>query len=137
MRNGTVWKTFGTLVCCLVLLGCRSGRPWETIIHEDDPAQTRADILKRIPIGTPLDEGEAALEKIGFTKMEDPSKWSKPEPGTAPIPGGRIAEDARYVTYWIDVPIDSWIVRSWYVQLHHAAGAVQDIKVTAGGLTGP
>lgn len=136
MRNGTVRRTFGTLVCCLVLLGCRSSRPWGTIIHENDPAQTRAEILKRVPIGAPISQAEAFLVKNGFSKMEDPSKWPKPTPGTAPTPGGTIPEDAAFVTYRIEAPAGFGVTRIWNVQLCRKGDAVEDIKVSAGGLTG-
>lgn len=48
-----------------------------------------------------------------------------------------MAEDAPYVTYGINVPIDRFVTRDWFVQLYHKAGVIEDIKVTAGGLTGP
>lgn len=127
----------GTLVCCLLLSGCRTSPPKQTLIHEKNPTQTRAEILKLIPIGTPLNEAEATLVKNGFSKMEDPSKWPKPQPGTAPIPGGKIPEDAPYVTYRVEAPADFLVTRIWSVQLYHKEGVVEDIKVTAGGLTGP
>lgn len=126
-----------TLGCCLLLMGCRTEPPKRSLIHDGSPTETRAEILKLIPIGTPLNQAEPILVKNGLSKMEDPSKWPKPQPGTAPTPGGKIAEDAPYVTYWIDLPIDSFVTRDWYVQLYHKASVVEDIKVTAGGLTGP
>ncbi len=129
--------TLGMLGCCLLLLGCRTEPPRRTVIHDESPTETRAEILKLIPTGTSLGEAETILVKNGFSKIQDPSEWSKPKPGTAPIPGGRIAEGAPYVTYWLDVPTAPLVTRTWYVQLYHKASVVEDIKVTAGGLTGP
>lgn len=126
-----------TLGCCLLLVGCRTEPPKRTLIHDASPTETRTEILKLIPIGTPLNQAEATLVKSGFKKLEDPSKWPEPQPGTAPRPSGKIAEDAPYVTYGSHVPIDWCVTRDWFVQLYHKAGVVEDIQVTAGGLTGP
>ena len=136
-RENIVRVVLTALGCCLLLLGCRTDPPKRTVIRGDSATETRAEILTLIPIGTPLSQAEATLAKNGLNKMQDPSKWPKPEPGTAPIPGGKIAEDAPYVTFWIDVPTDPLVTRTWYVQLYHKAGVVEDIKVAAGGLTGP
>jgi hypothetical protein len=127
----------GTSVCCLFLLGCCTDPPKASFIREKDPTATRAELLKLIPVGTPLNKAEAILVKNGFRRVTDPSTWPKPERGTAPIPSGKFIEDPRCVTYGIDVPIDSYVIRTWFVELYHKADAVEDIKVTAGGLTGP
>jgi hypothetical protein len=127
----------GMIFCCLFVLGCRTNPPKATLIHEKNSTATRTEILKLIPIGTPLNQAEGILVKNGFGKVEDPSKWPKPQPGTAPIPSGKVDEDAPYVTYVIEAPVDHLVTRAWYVQLYHKASVVENIKVTAGGLTGP
>lgn len=122
---------------CLILLGCHTDGPKSTLIHDKNPTKTREEIFKLVPLGTPLSQGEAILMINGFTKVEDPSKWPEPQPGTAPRPGGEMAEYSPYVTYVIHNPIDLFVSRDWYVQLYHEAGVVEDIRVAAGGLTGP
>lgn len=129
---------FASLVCCLLTLGCRADPPKRTIMHTGNATEARKEILKLIPVGTPLGRAEGTLVKNGFQRMQDPSKWTEPRAGTAPTPAfGKTAEDDRCLTYWIDEPADFLVTRTWYVQLYQEAGAVEDIKVKAGGLTGP
>jgi hypothetical protein len=125
------------LACCLLLWGCRGDAPRTTFIQNGSPTETRAGILKLIPIGTPIGQADATMLSNGFSKMQDPSKWPSPKPGTAPIPGGKIADGAPDVTYWIDLPTDVLVTRTWYVQLYQVAGKVTNVRVAAGGLTGP
>jgi hypothetical protein len=107
------------------------------VVKERDSAATRAEILKLIPHGTSLGRAESLLVESGFSKMTDSGTWPAAAPNTAPTPTGGIVQDSPYVTYAIESPVDRCVSRTWYVQLHHKAGAVDDIKVTAGGLTGP
>ena len=125
---------FTSLFCCLILFGCRGGPPSQTITVKSNEKETKAEILKFIPIGMPLCQAEDTMVKSGFTRIRPTP--GRPAKGNCPPMPAWTVDESSYLLYYIDTPDGFMTTRTWYVQLYHKTGTVEDIKVTPGGLTG-
>ena len=93
----------------------------------DDQMQSRAIILREVPLGTAMAEARARLRARGFRCLEVENQ------SFAEYANGR-----RFDYTWCDIRDSGWLVyRRWQVALVPSQGKLQDVFVGPGYLTGP
>lgn len=108
----------------ILLAGC--GQSHVKIKLSDNPVQTKQEILKAVPLQTPISDARRMMEKAGFQcEMEENSDFME---------GKKLHKNIDYL--YCDKSQKRLVSRRWQVAIVVRTNKVQDVYVST-GLIGP